>query len=91
MQRWLNGCPHIFRESKARLFLDKIFAAGEVESMKRTKVKWNFILWNEAFGFSLMIVLSWLTEAMHVPHLIFGEPFTPNTGTAPSSSPSLFC
>ena len=46
--------------------------------MKQTKVKWNFILWNEAFGFSLMIVLSWLTEAMHIPRLIFGEPFTPN-------------
>ena len=46
--------------------------------MKQTKVKWNFILWNEAFGFSLMIVLSWLTEIIHIPHLIFGEPFTPN-------------
>ncbi len=25
-----------------------------------------------------MIVLSWLTELLHIPHLIFGEPFTPN-------------
>jgi len=38
----------------------------------------RFILWNEAIGFSLMIVFSWLTEALHIPHLIFDEPFTPN-------------
>ena len=42
------------------------------------KQKWNSILWNEAFGFSLMIVMSWLTELLHIPHLIYGEPFTPN-------------
>jgi hypothetical protein len=41
-------------------------------------LKTNFILWNEAIGFSLMIALSWLTELLHIPHLIFGEPFTPN-------------
>ena len=46
--------------------------------MKQSTAKWNSILWNEAFGFSLMIVLSWLTELLHIPHLIFGEPFTPN-------------
>ena len=46
--------------------------------MQQTKIKWNFILWNEAVGFSLMIVLSWLTELLGIPHLIFGEPFTPN-------------
>jgi len=44
---------------------------------KRT-VKSNSILWNEAAGFSLMIIFSWLTELLHIPHLIFGEPFTPN-------------
>ena len=42
------------------------------------KTKWNFILWNEALGFSLLIVMSWLTEILHIPHLIFGDPFTPN-------------
>jgi hypothetical protein len=23
-------------------------------------------------------MMSWLTETLHIPHLIFGEPFTPN-------------
>jgi hypothetical protein len=46
--------------------------------MKQTRAKWNFILWNENVGFSLMIVLSWLTELFHIPHLVFGEAFTPN-------------
>jgi hypothetical protein len=40
--------------------------------------KSSSVLWNGAIGFSLMIVLSWLTELLHIPHLIFGEPFTPN-------------
>jgi hypothetical protein len=29
-------------------------------------------------GIWLLIALSWLTEAVHIPHLIFGEEFTPN-------------
>ena len=41
-------------------------------------VKSNSILWNVAVGFSLMIVFSWLTELLHIPHLIFNEPFAPN-------------
>lgn len=45
---------------------------------KITKERWNSILWNEAFGFSLMIVLSWLTELLRIPHFLFGEPFVPN-------------
>ncbi|MGH7989463.1 MAG: hypothetical protein ACREDS_04610 [Limisphaerales bacterium] len=44
--------------------------------MKKTKE--NSILWIEAFGFSLLIVLSWLTEALHIPYYLFGEPFAPN-------------
>ncbi len=46
--------------------------------MKQTKQRWNSILWVEAFGFSLIIALSWLTEAVRLPHLIYGESFTPN-------------
>jgi len=46
--------------------------------MKKTKEKWNSILWVEGFGFSLIIALSWLTEAVRIPHLIFDEPFTIN-------------
>jgi hypothetical protein len=59
-------------------FLDKIFLTSEVASMKRAKQKGNNILWIEAFGFSLIIALSWLTEAIRAPHLLFGEPFEPN-------------
>jgi hypothetical protein len=46
--------------------------------VKRTKRRENSILWIEAFGFSLIIALSWLTEAMRIPYLIFDEPFAPN-------------
>ncbi len=46
--------------------------------MNKTKERWNSILWNEAFGFSLMIVLSWLTELLRIPHYLFGEPFAPD-------------
>ncbi|HEY5041776.1 MAG TPA: hypothetical protein VIK53_07205 [Verrucomicrobiae bacterium] len=46
--------------------------------MKKTKQKGNSILWIEAIGFSLIIGLSWLTEAIRIPHLIYDEPFTPN-------------
>jgi hypothetical protein len=42
------------------------------------KNKENSILWIEAFGFSTIVALSWLTEAIRIPHLIFDEPFTPN-------------
>jgi hypothetical protein len=38
----------------------------------------NSILWIEAFGFSFIIALSWLTEVLRIPHFIFSEPFTPN-------------
>ena len=46
--------------------------------MKSKKGKSNGILWIEAVGFSIIITLSWLTEAIHIPHLIYGEPFVPN-------------
>ncbi len=62
----------------ARLFLDRGFYRKHSYTMKQTKKGWNPILWIEAFGFSLIIVLSWLTEAMRLPHFIFGEPFVAN-------------
>lgn len=45
---------------------------------KSTTKRWNSILWVEACGFSLIIVLSWLTEFFRFPHLLFGESFAPN-------------
>ncbi len=59
-------------------FWTKKFVVSKVKSMKETKEKENSILWIEAFGFSLLIALSWLTEAIRIPHFIFGEPFAPN-------------
>jgi len=46
--------------------------------MKETKEKTSGILWIEASGFSFLIMMSWLTEALHIPHLIFGEVFAPD-------------
>ncbi|HEX4342021.1 MAG TPA: hypothetical protein VH255_01435 [Verrucomicrobiae bacterium] len=46
--------------------------------MNKTKQSWNSILWIEAVGFSVMIVLSWVTEIVRIPHFIFGEPFVSN-------------
>ena len=45
--------------------------------MKKVKGR-NSILWIEAFGFSTLIALSWLTEIFKFPHYLFGEPFAPN-------------
>ncbi|HXC35411.1 MAG TPA: hypothetical protein VNV43_06015 [Candidatus Acidoferrales bacterium] len=45
--------------------------------MKRIKGR-NSILWVEAAGFSLVIILSWLTEFLRIPHYLFGESFVPN-------------
>jgi hypothetical protein len=42
------------------------------------KRKENSILWTEAFGFSLLILLSWATEVIRIPCFVFDEPFTPN-------------
>ena len=45
--------------------------------MKKIKGR-NSILWIEAFGFSVLIALSWLTEVFKIPHYFFDEPFVPN-------------
>jgi len=50
--------------------------------MNQTKNKWSFILWNETFGFSLLIALTWLAELFRIPHYIFGEQFVPNWNRA---------
>ena len=38
----------------------------------------NTILWIEAAGFFFMIVMSWLSELLRIPHYLFGDPFAPN-------------
>jgi hypothetical protein len=46
--------------------------------MRQSKKRGNSILWIEGVGFSLLIALSWLTEAIRIPHYLFGEPFAPD-------------
>lgn len=46
--------------------------------MKGTKGKPDRILWIIAAGFSFIIVMSWLTEWLRIPHYLFGEPFAPD-------------
>jgi hypothetical protein len=65
-----------------RLFLDKDFGRNQIVSMHKTKMHWNTILRSETIGFSLIIVLSWLTELLRIPHYLFGEPFAPNWNRA---------
>jgi hypothetical protein len=38
----------------------------------------NTILWIEAAGFFFMIVMSWLSELLRIPHYLFGESFAPD-------------
>jgi hypothetical protein len=59
-------------------FWTKIPAGSKVPGMNKTRESWNSILWIETFGFSLLIALSWLTEAIRIPHFLFGEPFVPD-------------
>ena len=61
-----------------RVFWTKIYARRKVNGMKQTRKRWKSILWVEGFGFSFIIVLGWLTEAVRIPHLVFGESFVPN-------------
>ena len=42
------------------------------------KRKENSILWVEAIGFSMLMLLSWLTEVVRLPYFLFGEAFVPN-------------
>lgn len=42
--------------------------------MKRPSVSGKNILRKEAIGFSTIIVLTWLVEAIQLPHLVFDEP-----------------
>jgi hypothetical protein len=55
-----------------------MFATEEAKPIKQPKGKSNSILWVEAVAFSLIIVLSWVTEAIRIPHLLYGEAFVPN-------------
>ena len=46
--------------------------------MRQTKMSTDSILMKEAIGFSLIIILSWLTEFLHLPSLLFQEPYELN-------------
>jgi hypothetical protein len=74
-----NGI-NLIRQCKisAIIFWTRVYNGSTVHNMRQTKEKWNFILWNEAIGFSLILGLSWLTELLRIPHYLYGEPFTTN-------------
>ena len=46
--------------------------------MKKTRQRWNSILWIEGIGFSFLILMSWLTEVLRIPYYLFDEPFVSN-------------
>src|SRR5581483_6564240 len=56
----------------------RVFEKNESKFVRPPKGKSNRVLWVEATAFSLIIILSWLTEAFRFPHLVFGEAFVPN-------------
>jgi hypothetical protein len=55
-----------------------VFEKKESKFIAQPKRKHERILWVEAAAFSLIIALSWLTEAIRIPHLLYGETFIPN-------------
>jgi hypothetical protein len=55
-----------------------VFEKNESKFAPRAQGKSERILWVEAGAFSLIIALSWLTEVIKIPHLLYGEAFTPN-------------
>lgn len=46
--------------------------------MEETKAKTDKVLWVIAAGFLFMIMMSWLTEWLRLPHYFLGEPFAPD-------------
>jgi hypothetical protein len=55
-----------------------VFQNHESKFVPQAQGKSNRILWVEATAFSLIIALSWLTEFIRIPHLLFNESFAPN-------------
>jgi hypothetical protein len=55
-----------------------VFEKNESKFVAQPKRKHERILWVEAVAFSMIIALSWLTEAIRLPHLLYGEEFIPN-------------
>jgi len=50
--------------------------------MPNSRTSADSVLTKEAIGFSLIIVLSWATEVLHLPHLLFSQPDTFNWNRA---------
>jgi len=59
-----------------------VFEKNESKFVPQAQGKSNRILWVEAIAFLMIIALSWLTEAIRIPHLLYGESFTPNWNRA---------
>ena len=52
--------------------------SDKVNSQQQFNANWSSVLKVEALGFGLMIVFTWLSELLMIPHYIFGEAFSPN-------------
>jgi hypothetical protein len=61
---------------------ERKFSTAPSPVAKNNRRKWDSILWVESSGFSLIIGLSWLSEALRFPHYVFGEPLAPNWSRA---------
>jgi len=59
-------------------FADNTLSVSDLKLMKQIKDKENSILLVEATGFSMLIALCWVTEFVRLPHILFGEAFTPD-------------
>jgi hypothetical protein len=68
----------VFGHTTSGFFSTKILPGRKLNGMKQTNKRWKSILWIEGFGFSILIVLSWLTEVLRLPHYLYGEIFIPN-------------
>jgi hypothetical protein len=55
-----------------------MFDKKVTKGIKQSEGKSNGILWVEAAAFSSIIGLSWVTEALRLPHVLFREQFDPN-------------
>jgi hypothetical protein len=55
-----------------------MFEKNETKPLTPPDGRSHRVLWVEATAFSLLIGFSWLTEVLRLPHLIYGEQFTPD-------------
>jgi hypothetical protein len=48
--------------------------------MSPSPTRGRSILRQESFGFSLILLINWVAEIIHLPHLLYGDPISFNWG-----------